>query len=575
MAELAFKVRADYDEVVSMREELARLRDEMMKVDVETEEGRSKMVQLEHQYYSVSRQLDSLVESAAAAAVEMKDGMVGADDAVIRLMSTIRTGESEVHGVFASLAGQVEAVTGALEEAQSVSRELLDDMVEKMQTLVRERNLAEARGDSGRVEELEEEIEALEENIEGQKTIQSVMRDTSGEVTNQVEAIREAIEAYEDLADEQGNVSELTEEQADEMRESLASALKEVMDRMEAFQSKSADVSTALENLKRFAKEYKSESADMATVTKKVTDEQGKLNASLVELAKNLAKMVLPAKAAKVVLTALGGAWGVAAISLATMLIGKLIAKYKETKREAEELAEAQAELSEAVAKGAAKPIAAYEEMRRKWTALGDEMEKRKFLDENAKALERLGLRVESVDQAEALFISHTQEYWDAQITRAKADLYRAKVQGAIEKQIELEDTIEQNRGGERKKKIKLKNGRFTDLSGQEHFANDELGKLLFPDRKGTDTSEFEWVNEEAYNATLQLYELTKNGGELDQLKEKFDDATKASDAANESLQERMGGGKKNLRGRKKGYGIHKKAGRRGEEEDGRVRRRL
>lgn len=504
MAELAFKVKAEYDEVVFLREELARLRGEMLKVDTATEEGQRLMARLEEQYASTSKELGNLVENAAKAAYEMKDGMLGADDAAVGLMNTLKSGEATITDVFSSLNGQISGVTTALEDAKNISSSLIDEMTAKLSDLNREKNLADAQGNTEMAESIQADIVALEGKIESLKNYQSMMDETTKSTETQIQAVKDAIAAYEDLADKQANVVDLTEESANAMKSELEEALQNVLDKMSAFQDTSSGVSDALEMIKTAAAGYRGKSVELSTATEVLTKSQGMLSKSTIELAKNLARIVLPANAARVAISLLTGGLGAAAIAGATILIKKLIDRYKEQKKEAEEAAEAQREMSDTIAKSAAKPIAAFEEMRRKWITLDDEMSKRDFIEENKKALDSLGLSIDGVDQAEALFISHTQDYWEAQITRARADLYRQQVQGKIARKVELEDYLENNK----------------DAKNNAKYYDNVLGRWI-------------WYNKENKAARDEIEQIEKD---LPALEQKADSAVESVQEFNDKI---------------------------------------
>lgn len=72
MAELAFRVQADYEEVIRLRGELVRLRDEMLRVDTSTEQGRKRLSDLQATYTQTSAQLKVVAENASNYAVRLR-----------------------------------------------------------------------------------------------------------------------------------------------------------------------------------------------------------------------------------------------------------------------------------------------------------------------------------------------------------------------------------------------------------------------------------------------------------------------------------------------------------------------
>ncbi len=107
--------------------------------------------------------------------------------------------------------------------------------------------------------------------------------------------------------------------------------------------------------------------------------------------------------------------WILAGVGALGALIGKLISKSKEAKKEQEEY-------YKAVAEGAAEPVAKVEKLSAEWGKLGNNLEaKKKFVDDNRAAFEELGIKVNSVEDAENALVKNKQAFVNAQIARAKA----------------------------------------------------------------------------------------------------------------------------------------------------------
>ena len=119
------------------------------------------------------------------------------------------------------------------------------------------------------------------------------------------------------------------------------------------------------------------------------------------------------------------------AVALVTV-VGALyaFAKGNEAAKKAEEERQAQLERTREINEGIARSIgesagaqiAAYNSLQRAWKALGDDMAKRrKFVDENKKAFQELGLSVNSVKDAEAVLVNNTSNVVQSFVLRAKA----------------------------------------------------------------------------------------------------------------------------------------------------------
>lgn len=73
MAELVFRVKADYEQAIKLREELNRLESEMKKVDASTKDGQDQLAQLTKEYSETGDKLKSIAEKAAEAGYVMSN----------------------------------------------------------------------------------------------------------------------------------------------------------------------------------------------------------------------------------------------------------------------------------------------------------------------------------------------------------------------------------------------------------------------------------------------------------------------------------------------------------------------
>lgn len=172
-------------------------------------------------------------------------------------------------------------------------------------------------------------------------------------------------------------------------------------------------------------------------------------------------------------------------ITEAIVWIDKLISKYKDNKKAAEEAAKAQREAFEdyakSVASKSAETIAKFSALQQKYNALGNDLQaKKRFLVENADAFKELGVKVTSVTDAENLFIKNSEAFKESIIQRAQAtaimsiaaEKYKEAIQNLMQaenlkdgsvsfsesQQEELEERFK-----EAKKKLKSQNKHYTD----------------------------------------------------------------------------------------------------------------
>ena len=130
------------------------------------------------------------------------------------------------------------------------------------------------------------------------------------------------------------------------------------------------------------------------------------------------------------------------------------LAKGNEAAKKAEEERQAQLERTKVINEGIARSIgesagsqiAAYNKLQRAWKALGDDMAKRrKFVDENKKAFQELGLSVNSVKDAEEVLVNNTSNVVQSFILRAKAAALDKAVTQAYSTMLERQDLARRN----------------------------------------------------------------------------------------------------------------------------------
>lgn len=117
-------------------------------------------------------------------------------------------------------------------------------------------------------------------------------------------------------------------------------------------------------------------------------------------------------------------------------LIGAL-SLFTKKSREAKKAAE---EFSKSMIENAYKPIGRIQQLSEAWNRLGDNLkEKEKFIGQNKKAFEELGVAVHGVTDAENLLISQKDAFIDAQIAKAKSIVFFDQAQEKVKKLMELE----------------------------------------------------------------------------------------------------------------------------------------
>lgn len=129
--------------------------------------------------------------------------------------------------------------------------------------------------------------------------------------------------------------------------------------------------------------------------------------------------------------------WILAGISALIGLVAFFAGKANEAKKAAEEFRKAVSDL-------AYKPVGAVMELSNAWEKLGDNLEaKQKFIEENQKKFDELGVSVRNVHDAENLLIKNKDAFINAQIAKAKALVVLSQTQEKVKKLLEAEAEYE------------------------------------------------------------------------------------------------------------------------------------
>ena len=123
--------------------------------------------------------------------------------------------------------------------------------------------------------------------------------------------------------------------------------------------------------------------------------------------------------------------------------ISGLIGLYQLFSSKARQAKKDQEEFSKSLIDGCYKPIASIEALSVKYNQLGDDIQaKEKFIKDNKKSFEELGVAVNGVIDAENLLINNKDAFIDAQVAKAKAAVYMQQTMEKVKKQMELENEI-------------------------------------------------------------------------------------------------------------------------------------
>lgn len=147
-----------------------------------------------------------------------------------------------------------------------------------------------------------------------------------------------------------------------------------------------------------------------------------------------------------------------ALLSAASLLVGVIALFTKRTnenaeaqKKEQEEIEKSKKEFEDyknKVGSSVGDIVAKFSVLQRSYRNLSTEMEKKKWIDENSKSFNELGLNIKDVNSADNVFVRQSEEVINALKARARADaliqLYKDKIIERTKKEIELEQSLTQ-----------------------------------------------------------------------------------------------------------------------------------
>ena len=423
MADLFFNVRANYEEVINLQKELARLRERMREVDTTTAKGAADMQVYVSQYETMSSRLAGLVETAAKEGAKVQSTLSDADKMTLSLVESIGKGESAIRDMFLSVSDQGDKAVEAIREMKAVLEESVKALEEKK---------AAERDDA--------QIQAIQKDIDANKELLSSLDDLTSELDKNRDSVDESIKKYDELADSQANVEKVSGDMVDAMR----SAYDLVLGKTDDLQGTIKKIYDAYNSLNDAMKQS---GTDMGQVVAKMT---GLQKASLA-LGKALVRAGLSANAAKIAMAGMVAIPIVAAITGIILGLRKLIKHHQEVKAAAEESRRAQEEFAAEVSKGAAPNIAKFRELQNTWSSLSTDMAKTEFLENNKKAFDNLGMSVNSLADAQKALVDNAEGYVRAQMEMAKADIYRAQAQQKTEELLNMQARLENTPEGKKR----------------------------------------------------------------------------------------------------------------------------
>lgn len=373
-----------------------------------------------------------------------------------------------------------------VESAMSKSRQAIGKLVEEIKQLKEKASDAFANGDTAQSTEIMATVKAKEKEIQAHKNARKACEDAwaaldqervrleqlraaSEEAAKSQESLRSRLRrCREELAQmeaTQGPGVRQTEafKQLQEEAGALADALADAQQQVAVFSDDNALITGALTGLSGLAGAFSTAQGVMGLFgveNDKVQQAMLKVQSAIAitngiqqvanALNKDSAFQLVTVRKAKELLaatelklaTSLGISTVAARVFMATITLGLsaaigaiiyVVEKFRSAAAEAEAF-------NKKVAESAAEPVVKLELLAEKWKRLGDDMAaKRRFIEDNKKAFDELGVSIRDVADAENLLINNKDAFIAAQIEKAKAAIYIEEQKEAIKELIKEE----------------------------------------------------------------------------------------------------------------------------------------
>lgn len=450
MNEYYLKIEADIDKVIRLREEITRLEAELKKIDVNQE---PKMVQsIQKQMSAISAEMQKTIEEISkmgtavisqvqkiAYAIDINN--LSVEDSIqilkayaeeqTKYLDEIKNSTKELEkastgasaGDFSGIEADLEAIRAKLEEKKITIKEVKADLAGFETTY---NTLCQKADEYGsRIQSLTVEKERLIQSGQMGSDEYAQVIEELGKVQlayNAVQKEQEALTAYG-----RGQIAGLASGIS-----GLANVLTVAQGAMSLFGASSQKLAeiqgklqTAITITNAIQQVYGTLSATSAFRTQTVTAITRGLSAAQIWLATTLGISAVAAKALMAALT-LGLSVAITGIVL---LIDRYISKQREEKAAQEEAiaaakrrAEEERNIQHSMASSVASQVTDYKRLQLAYNELGDDMnKKKKFIQDNQAEFDKLGISVNSLLDAENLFVNNEQAFIQSLTNRAIA----------------------------------------------------------------------------------------------------------------------------------------------------------
>lgn len=402
------------------------------------------------------------------------------------LADASKTGGKVMDAAFKAAFNRLDQNADMVESAMSKSRQAIGKLVEEIKQLREEASDAFSKGDVGRSTEIMATVKAKKKEIQAHKNARKACEDAYEALDQERVRLEELRAASEQAAKSQESLrsrlrrcrEELAQMEATEgpgVRQTeafkklqeeagaLADALSDAQQQVTVFADDNAVITGALTGLSGLAGAFSAAQGVMGLFgveNDKVQQAMLKVQSAIAitngiqqvanALNKDSAFQLVTVRKAKELLaatelklaTSLGVSTVAARVFMATITLGLsaaigaiiyVVEKIRSAAAEAEAF-------NKKVAESAAEPVVKLEFLAEKWKRLGDDMAaKRRFIEDNKKAFDELGVSIRDVDDAENLLINNKDAFIAAQIEKAKAAIYIEEQKEAIKELIKEE----------------------------------------------------------------------------------------------------------------------------------------
>lgn len=489
MPQLSFKIQADYDKVQRLREEIAKLKQEIKGVDA-TQAPQAFNV-LNTKLQDLTKQYDSLVAKAAEADAKIMESAARMDKAVDSITKAHEKAEKAAMKQTSSTGTktQTEAVEGQAKAYLDLKDEIdaiLGTREQNIRQMMQEQNaiklinaeiaqINKSRQSSGRISQTQaQRLQTLNDDLlMHRQALAEVRQELANNAKLDLAAVGSMNELSQSLSRMRIAYRALNEDERNsEFGQNLLKSIQEADAKIKELD---ATIGNHQRNVGNYQGSFNGLNMSVQQIVRELPSAKMGINMFFMAISNNLPIMADQIKLAKEANKAMKEAgqepvpvwrqlvsslfsWQSAMMVGITLLTvyGKDIANWvkelfkandaqEQARKEAEAFTKtvqkAHEEWRNSVAQTAARQITEYRKMQREWNKLGNDLNaKKKYVDANRDAFHQLGFAVNGVSDAERVMTGNTDAVVASIMARAKASAYYAQMQEATERYIKQTD---------------------------------------------------------------------------------------------------------------------------------------